>query len=100
SRRWRAMLQVGHNVRRVHDNDIIVDERWHFNTAVHPFKGSVIGLQQAVYDLIVDALEVEDHSHLASERTERTIVELDHGHSSCRSNSATTAWRRIVSKTA
>ena len=70
------MLQVGHDVGRVHNNDIIVDQRRHFDAAIHLFKGSVIGLQQAIHDLIVDALEVEDHSHLAGEGTERTIVEL------------------------
>jgi hypothetical protein len=72
------MLQVGDNIRRIHNHDARIDESRYLDASVYLLQGLMIGFEQTIERLELEALEFEDHSNLARKWAEGAVVELDH----------------------
>src|SRR5262245_53142060 len=77
-RRGEPVVEVGDDVRRIHDRDVSVDEYRNLGPAIHRVETRVLRKRQRVDRLVGDFLELERHPHLAGEGTEGVVVENDH----------------------
>src|SRR5262245_30959059 len=79
----KAIVQIGYNVGGIHDNNVTINQGWHFDTSINGLKRFVVRLEQPVNGLVSQLLVLQCHPHLAREWTECTVIKFYHDMTSC-----------------